>query len=287
MAHVSAIKRRTISVIIPCLNDAELLDRALSSLKQQSIPADEILVVDNGSEDNSAEVARQHGARVVEEPQRGITWATQTGFNSATSDILFRTDADIVAPSDLIEKLHKAWNAADESEKQPTAKKVVAVTGSATFELPAPWDRWASKMYVGAYRSTTRTALGHSPMFGTLYSIRASWWAEAKHAVDFSDTFVHEDMHLSFQVRPRETVWYQDDLEVLMDGRALFGLKQVITRFKRGFHTMFTNWRTQSPPIRLSQRGILPPALAPALEKASDKATDRATSSRTEGKDAS
>lgn len=267
MAHVSAIKRRTISVIIPCLNDAELLDRALISLGKQSIPADEILVIDNGSEDDSAAVARRHGARVVEESRRGITWATQTGFNSATGDILFRTDADIVAPEDLIEKMHAAWNAADESEQHPQASRVVAVTGSALFELPAPWDRWASKMYVGAYRSTTRTALGHSPMFGTLYSIRASWWAEVKDSVDFSDTFVHEDMHLSFQVRPWETVWYQDDLQVLMDGRALFGFKQVITRFKRGFHTMFTNWRTQSPPIRLSQRGILPPAIAPALNK--------------------
>lgn len=257
-----ALKRRTVSVIIPCFNDATLLDRALASLNQQSIAADEILVVDNGSTDNSAEVAKRHGARVVEESKRGITWATQTGFNNATGDILFRTDADIVAPQDLIAKLHAAWNAADESQQATGAREVAAVTGSATFELPAPWNRIASKSYIGAYRSSTKSALGHNPMFGTLYSIRASWWQTVKETVDFSDTFVHEDMHLSFQVRPNETVWYQDDLEVLMDGRALFGFKQVITRFKRGFHTMFTNWRTQSPPIRLSQRGVLPKQIA-------------------------
>lgn len=259
------LKRRTISVIIPCLNDAELLDRALTSLTAQTIPADEILVVDNGSTDDSAAVAKNHGARVVEEPRRGITWATQTGFNTATSDILFRTDADIVAPEDLIAKLHAAWNAADEGERAAGARDVVAVTGTAVFELPAPWDRWASKSYVGAYRLSTKSTLGHNPMFGTLYSVRASWWEQVKSSVDFSDTFVHEDMHLSFQVRPHETVWYQDDLEVLMDGRALFGFKQVITRFKRGFHTIFTNWRTQSPPIRLSRRGILPKPIAQAI----------------------
>lgn len=263
--HARGLKRRTISVIIPCLNDARLLDRALTSLNQQTIAADEILVVDNGSTDDSAEVAKRHGARVVAEPRRGITWATQTGFNNASGDILFRTDADIVAPSDLIAKMHAAWNAADQSQRATGAREVVAVTGTATFELPAPWDRIASKSYVGAYRSSTKSALGHNPMFGTLYSIRASWWHTVKESVDFSDTFVHEDMHLSFQVRPTQTVWYQDDLEVVMDGRALFGAKQVMTRFKRGFHTMFTNFRTQSPPIRLSQRGLLPRRIAKAV----------------------
>ena len=44
-----------------------------------------------------AEVARRGGARVVTEPRRGITWATQAGFNAATGDILVRTDADILA----------------------------------------------------------------------------------------------------------------------------------------------------------------------------------------------
>lgn len=47
----------SISVVIPCLNDADLLRRCLVSLAAQEVPADEIIVVDNGSTDDSIEVA--------------------------------------------------------------------------------------------------------------------------------------------------------------------------------------------------------------------------------------
>ena len=43
----------SISVVIPCLNDADLLRRCLVSLAAQEVPADEIIVVDNGSTDDS------------------------------------------------------------------------------------------------------------------------------------------------------------------------------------------------------------------------------------------
>ena len=55
----------TISVVIPVYNDAALLRRCLEALAAQTRRADEIVVVDNGSTDDSAEVARRGGARVV------------------------------------------------------------------------------------------------------------------------------------------------------------------------------------------------------------------------------
>lgn len=246
--------RRRISIVIPCLNDAELLARCLQSLNNQTIPADEIIVVDNGSTDNSADVARSHGACVVDEPRRGITWATRTGLDAASGDQIARTDADIVAPEDFVANLHRAWDAAESSEAQG-GRRVAGVTGTATFELPAPWNKLASALYVGAYRRSTGSALGHSPFFGTNYCVDAAWWREVRDSVDFSDTFVHEDLHLSYAVRPNETVWVDDRIRVWMDPRALVGWKQVWVRFKRGFHTMFSNWRTSPPQQRLVERG--------------------------------
>lgn len=59
----TSIQRR-ISIVIPCLNDAVLLEQCLSSIVAQTLQPEEVIVVDNGSTDNSVEVANRMGARV-------------------------------------------------------------------------------------------------------------------------------------------------------------------------------------------------------------------------------
>ena len=244
---------RTISIVIPCLNDAPLLRRCLASLTAQGTPADEIIVVDNGSTDDTAAVAAQAGARVVDEPRRGITWATHAGFDAATGDILARVDADVRAPADYLTRLHAAWDAADRSP----GRRVVGVTGVARFELPGWKGDLASATYLSAYRRSVGSALGHHPLFGTNYSVRADWWREIRPCLDSADTFSHEDMQMSFEVRPDETVWFQPDLTLDMDARPLYGVRQTARRFRRGMHTILRAWRHHPPHRRLAARGVL------------------------------
>lgn len=245
--------RRTISVVVPCLNDADLLRRCLDSLAAQDTPADEIIVVDNGSTDDSVEVATRAGARVIHEPRRGITWATHAGFDAATGDILARTDADACAAADYLTRLHAAWDAADRSP----GRRVVGVTGTARFEIPGWRGDLASAAYLTAYRRSVGAALGHHPLFGTNYSVRADWWREIRPCLDSADTFSHEDMQMSFEVRPDETVWFQPDLTLDMDARPLYGVRQTARRFRRGMHTILRAWRHHPPHRRLAARGVL------------------------------
>ncbi len=245
--------RRTISVIIPCLNDATLLRRCLSSLRAQEVPPNEVIVVDNGSTDDSAEVAHAAGARVITEPRRGITWATRAGFDAGEGDVLLRIDADVEAAPDYLARLHATWDAADASP----GRRVVGVTGSARFELDGRVGDVAAGVYLGAYRLTVGSALGHYPFFGSNYSLRADWWREIRDQIDSSDTFVHEDMQISFAVRPHETVWLQRDLTLEMDPRALRGARQIAVRFHRGMHTVLSSWREHPPHRRLAERGLL------------------------------
>lgn len=93
-----------ISVVIPALNEEKYLAACLESLKTQDFPKDEyeIIVVDNASEDRTAEVARSFGVRVFYEPRRGYAPPRQTGFAVAQGEIIASTDADTVLPPDWL-----------------------------------------------------------------------------------------------------------------------------------------------------------------------------------------
>ncbi|MFM9828568.1 MAG: glycosyltransferase family 2 protein [Sphingomonas sp.] len=80
-----------IAVIIPALNEAASLGAMLPELPDW---IDEVIVVDNGSTDATAAVARQCGARVVAEPVRGYGHACLAGARATEADILLFLDGD-------------------------------------------------------------------------------------------------------------------------------------------------------------------------------------------------
>ena len=84
----------TVSIVIPVRDDAVPLAACLQALAAQSRPADEIVVVDNASRDDSAAVARAAGARVVFCGEPGIPVAAATGYDAARGDLVLRLDAD-------------------------------------------------------------------------------------------------------------------------------------------------------------------------------------------------
>jgi len=71
-----------VAVIIPALNEAECLPRLIAAVPR--MPGDwvEVIVVDNGSTDGTAAVAREAGARVVVEPRRGYGFACAAGVRA-------------------------------------------------------------------------------------------------------------------------------------------------------------------------------------------------------------
>src|SRR5699024_6538246 len=123
--------------------------------------------------------------------------------------------------------------------------------------------RLSADLYLGAYRWATKQALGHYPIFGSNCSLSTTWWEEVRDDINLANTFVHEDMYFSFFVRPHETVWFQRDLTVMMDPRALFGVRQLWTRVARGFHTIRSAWEREPVYIRLVRRGLVDASIVP------------------------
>lgn len=88
-----------ITVVVPALNEESVLGRCLESLIIQECTFNyEIIVVDNGSSDRTADIARAYGATVIREWRRGVGWARATGFAHARGQIIASTDADTVVP---------------------------------------------------------------------------------------------------------------------------------------------------------------------------------------------
>ena len=86
-------KNNKISVIIPALNEEKSIQLAINDLPKDIV--DEIIVVDNGSSDNTLLVAEKAGAKVVRENIKGYGAACQRGISSAESpDIIVILDAD-------------------------------------------------------------------------------------------------------------------------------------------------------------------------------------------------
>jgi len=93
-----------IAAVIPALNEARSIEKVVRGLLEQtSLPLSEIVVVDNGSTDQTATLARAAGATVVPEPRRGYGYACWAGVQAAdTADVIVLLDGDAADdPEDL------------------------------------------------------------------------------------------------------------------------------------------------------------------------------------------
>jgi len=135
------------SVVIPAYNEAGYLEATLRSLQQQRFTGTyEVIVVDNNSTDDTAEIAARLGAMVLHEPQPGVCWARQSGTLAARGEIVASTDADTVHPPDWLSRLDESFR------RHPDA---IAVAGPCRYQDPLWWAvvfprLWFAAIAVGA-----------------------------------------------------------------------------------------------------------------------------------------
>ena len=140
------MKQPILSIIIPVLNEATIIQSILSRL--QDDVGIEIIVVDGGSQDNTFELAQAEGVKVLLAPQKGRARQMNEGAAIATGDILLFLHADTELPSDYL-------NLVKDTLAQPYAIAgafELAIDGDGKFlrwvEIMVKWrSRWFSLPY--------------------------------------------------------------------------------------------------------------------------------------------
>lgn len=148
-----------ISVIVPVYNMEKYLEKCMESLLKQTYPKIEILLVDDGSQDKSAQMCDDYAAscdliRVIHKKNEGLGMARNTGMDLAEGEYVAFLDSDDYIAADLIEKLYDAIEktGVDVSkagfERVLDTGKVVAVKGYAdeVFEGDRAKSEFAPRM---------------------------------------------------------------------------------------------------------------------------------------------
>jgi len=141
-----------ISVVIPVYNGAEFIASAIRSVLRQTLPASEIIVVDDGSADGSADVASKFGAPVKElrRPHQGGAAALNAGLAEASGDLLAFLDADDLWSEDKL-ALQSAVIGLDDSCDAVFGRVVQFVDMEGRISEPREIEG-ASGSFVGAHK---------------------------------------------------------------------------------------------------------------------------------------
>lgn len=200
-----------LSVVVPVLNDAEHLALLLALLARQSRCADEIIVVDNGSTDESAQLARDAGARVVYEPRPGILAAAAAGYDAAQGEIIVRCDADTRPDTDWLRCIDMHF---------ARSQSLDALTGPGRF-YDLPWGvRWAaSGFYAVAYFVFLGGAVARVPLWGSNMAFRRELWSGVRDRLDLEIADVHDDLEFTCKLEPDAVTRFDWKLQVGAAGR--------------------------------------------------------------------
>lgn len=220
MENIRLTSHLKVSVVIPALDEEQEIGQCLASLARQTFGDFVVIVVDNGSKDATVSIARTFGALVVHEPRQGVSYARETGFHAARSDIIVSTDADTEVPQNWLQRIHRTF------VEDPNA---VAVFGPYWYKPFFPRSGLASALIPHLSRALMfgqrmSWRFGHPYFSAANFAVRreaflkAGGFRSSKDGQIYSDW---EDVQLGIKLHRIGKVCYLPDLVVLTSARNL------------------------------------------------------------------
>jgi cellulose synthase/poly-beta-1,6-N-acetylglucosamine synthase-like glycosyltransferase len=187
-------------VVIPAYNEEAVLRRCLKAVLGQTVPAQQIIVVDNASTDATREVVTRVQAEHPHVPltllqqsaAQGLIPTRNAGLDAADTEVVGRIDADSVLAPDWIEQVQRAF-------QDPG---LAAVTGPVLYyDLPLPRLGLALDN-AGRHLMMKRVGEDHPFLYGSNMAIRRTAWHQIRPTLcrDEHDR-MHEDIDLSLHLR--------------------------------------------------------------------------------------
>jgi len=176
-----------VSVVIPAHNEQNYLGRCLTSLQNQQEAADEIIVIDNNSSDNTCFIARSFNVKLGEEKLPGIIATVRRGFNMAKGEIIVRCDADTLVPFDWIKKIKKNFR----------ETKIDALGGTAIFYDFVLKTTFFTNLYLDLMKIMQK---GDETLIGFNLALTKKMWLRVRDQLCCDDTQVHEDVDLAIHI---------------------------------------------------------------------------------------
>jgi glycosyltransferase involved in cell wall biosynthesis len=201
-----------ISVVIPAYNEEKYLSACLQALCHQTYPREqfEVIVVDNGSTDATAQIAQEFGARVVEEPIKGIARARQRGFEAARGEVIASTDADTVVPPFWLARIAGHFNGNPElgGVYGPVYWYDGRLHERLIMQYPVTWALMLSNR------------MGRTLWVGSNFAVRAEVFWQVRGFEDYDgQTLMGEDIYLSLRLSRVTRIVFDPDLVVFASAR--------------------------------------------------------------------
>lgn len=246
--------QNAVSIVIPAYNEEGVIRQCLIAAIYQSVPAEEILVVDNRSTDATKSIVRQVQLEYPESPIRLLEYSSEQGliptrnygFNHAAGAIIGRLDADSLPEPDWVEQVLFGF----------LDPGVAAATGPVVY-YDMPMRRWGLLADDKLRQLVLKLARKqHHFLFGSNMAIRRTAWELIRDSTcrDEADT-MHEDIDLSLHLAERDLkVSYLPTMVSGMSARRLEDSPQdyryYVTRFDRTYKAHQINRRIlKVPPL--------------------------------------
>jgi len=104
------MKKSLMSVVVPTLNEENLVEKCLLSVKNQTYRNFELILSDNGSTDKTVKIAKKYCDKIVFEEKKGVAHAKNKGMESAKGDIIVLLEADTIISKNFLFEVYKNIN---------------------------------------------------------------------------------------------------------------------------------------------------------------------------------